>query len=359
MTHSKLLIKTVLIFCLLGLSGFTPEPKYITKSKKYHIVQKGETLYSIGKKYGISVEKLKRINNLTTNTILVGQKIYLKEKESTHQYYVTQQEIPKSGYHVVKKGETLYRISKMYGISLEDLMEFNQLSSYTIKVGEKIWLRHIPAKIPTITKSKETVHSKKQLTREKTVLKPEYHIVKKGENLYRIASRYNLSIYELKRYNNLSSNKIKVGQKLFLRPVKGSLEKYTRAKIQSADLKKYNLIWPVKGTITSPFGMRNGKPHKGLDISAPVGTPIRSVLNGEVAYTGWQRGYGNVIILKHDHSLMTVYAHNDENLVVKGNNVKKGEKIATIGLTGNTTGPHLHFEVRLDGRAMDPEKFLP
>ncbi|MEA3475465.1 MAG: LysM peptidoglycan-binding domain-containing protein [Candidatus Cloacimonadota bacterium] len=358
MIHSKSLIKFVLIFSLLGLSGFSPSPKYITKSEKYHIVKKGDTLYSIGKKYGLSIEALKRINNLTSDKILVGQKIYIVEKKSSQQYYVTQREIPKSGYHLVKKGETLYRISKMYGLSLEELMEFNQLSSYTIMAGEKIWLKSIPSKTVVIQKK-----SKSKTIKQKPVStsKPKLHIVKKGENLYRIALRYNLSIYELKQYNNLSSTKIFVGQKLLLEPKKGSLEKYTkiRPKIPSKYLKRYGLIWPCNGKITSPFGMRDGKPHKGLDISAPVGTPIKSVLDGEVAYTGWQRGYGNVIILKHDHSLMTVYAHNDENFVEKGDNVEKGEKIATIGLTGNTTGSHVHFEVRLDGRAMDPEKFLP
>ncbi len=358
MIHSKSLIKFVLIFCLLGLSGFSPSPKYITKSEKYHIVKKGDTLYSIGKEYGLSVEALKRINNLTSDKILVGQKIYIVEKKSSQQYYVTQREIPECGYYLVQKGETLYRISKMYNLSLVELMEFNQLTSYTIKAGEKIWLKSVPIKtVISKTIIKPEIIEKKPKPTEK----PKYHTVKKGENLYRIALKYNLSIYELKQYNNLSSNKIFVGQKLLLEPQKGSLEKYTktRPKIPSEYLKRYGLIWPCNGKITSPFGMRDGKPHKGLDISAPVGTPIKSVLDGEVAYTGWQRGYGNVIIMKHDHSLMTVYAHNDENFVEKGDKVKKGEKIATIGLTGNTTGPHVHFEVRLDGRAMDPEKFLP
>ncbi|MBC8526510.1 MAG: LysM peptidoglycan-binding domain-containing protein [Candidatus Cloacimonetes bacterium] len=354
MIHSKLIIKIVIIFSFLVTSAFTPNPKYITASDDYHIVKKGDTLYSISKKYALTVEALKRINNLTSDKILIGQKIYIREKKTAQQYYVTQREIPKCGYHLVKKGETLYRISKMYGISLEELMEFNQLTSYTIKAGEKIWVKK------TSGKTVKTKSAKKEPAEKKSTSKTKYHIVQKGENLYRIAMKYDLSIYELKRYNNLASSQIEVGKKLYLTPQKVSTKKYTKTPSKiSADFKKYDLIWPVQGTITSPFGMRDGKPHKGLDIAASVGTPIKSVLDGEVAYTGWQRGYGNVIILKHDNGLMTVYAHNKENSVVKGNKVKKGEKIACIGLTGNTTGSHLHFEVRLDGRAMDPQKFLP
>ncbi|MCK4338365.1 MAG: LysM peptidoglycan-binding domain-containing protein [Candidatus Cloacimonetes bacterium] len=358
MIFSKLLTKFIIIFFLFGLLGFTPSPKYITKSDKYHIVKKGDTLYYIGKKYGLSVESLKRINNLTSDKILVGQKIYIVEKKTSQQYYVTQREIPECSYHLVQKGETLYRISKMYNLSLVELMEFNQLTSYTIKAGEKIWLKSMPIKtVISKTIIKPEIIDKKP----KPLVKPKYHIVKKGENLYRIASQYNLSIYELKQYNNLTSNKIFIGQKLSLESTKAYSEKYikTKTEITQKDISKYNLIWPCKGNITSPFGMRDGKPHKGIDIACPLGTPINAVLDGEVAYTGWQRGYGNVIILKHDYDLMTVYAHNNENFVVKGDNVTKGEKIGSIGQTGNTTGFHLHFEVRLDGRAMDPEKFLP
>lgn len=358
MIHSKLLTKYIFIFCILILLGFSSNPIYITKSDKYHIVKKGDTLYSIGKKYGLSVEALKQINNLTSNKILVGQKIYIVAKKTSQQYYVTQREIPQGGYHLVQKGETLYRISKMYDLSLFELMEFNQLTSYTIKAGEKIWLKSMPIK--TVI-SKPIVKPEIQEKKPKPTAKPKYHIVKKGENLYRIASQYNLSIYELKQYNNLTSNRIFIGQKLSLESTKAYSEKYIKPKteITQKDVSKYNLIWPCKGNITSPFGIRDGKPHKGIDIASPLGTPINAVLDGEVAYTGWQRGYGNVIILKHDYDLMTVYAHNKENSVEKGDKVKKGEKIACIGLTGNTTGSHLHFEVRLDGRAMDPQKFLP
>ena len=263
----------------------------------------------------------------------------------------------------------------MYSIPIEQLMEWNQLSSYTIKAGEKLLLngtkiqttpvttpikQYEPEKIDKPQPTQEKIETPKvQTTQTK---KPKYHVVKKGETLYRIASTYSLSIYELKNYNSLSSDNIFVGQKLYLTSQsKDDNSKYTIPKpmIKKSEFQKYGIIWPCTGQITSGFGTRDGKPHKGLDIACPEGTPLKAVLDGEVAYSGKQRGYGNVIILKHENSIMTVYAHNQENLVNKGDKVRKGEIIAKVGMTGNATGAHVHFEVRLDGRAYDPLQFLP
>jgi len=355
------------------LLGFSPNPKYITESDDYHVVKKGDTLYSIAKKYNLTVDELKRINNLDSNKILIGQKIYLSAKDHPEQYYVTKRDIPSSGYHLIQKGETLYRISKIYDIPIEKLMEFNQLTSYTIKAGEKLWLRSIGTSTfttikpdyesPKIQEQHEQQNEKVAAKKPKKITKkPKYHVVKKGETLYRIASTYGLSIYELKSYNGLSSNNIFVGQKLYLEPKsKGDNTKYIQPKPAAVHLefKKFGVIWPCKGAITSGFGTRDGKPHKGLDIACKEGTPLKAVLDGEVAYSGKQRGYGNVIILKHDNSIMTVYAHNQENLVFKDDKVKKGEIIGKVGNTGNASGAHVHFEIRLDGRAYDPKLFLP
>jgi LysM repeat protein len=106
----------------ISLLGFSPNPKYITESDEYHVVKKGDTLYSIAKKYETTVDALKRINNLPSDKILIGQKIYLRNKEHPHQYYVTKRDIPSNGYHVIQKGETLYRLSKMYNVPIELLM---------------------------------------------------------------------------------------------------------------------------------------------------------------------------------------------------------------------------------------------
>lgn len=118
------------------------------------------------------------------------------------------------------------------------------------------------------------------------------------------------------------------------------------------------LIWPVNGTITSPFGPRWGSFHPGLDIGAPMGTPIRSAKAGTVVIAGPNGGYGNFICLEHGGALSTCYAHQSSLATSVGNTVAQGQVIGYVGSTGFSTGPHLHFEVRIDGTAQDPLAYL-
>lgn len=115
---------------------------------------------------------------------------------------------------------------------------------------------------------------------------------------------------------------------------------------------------PSRGTISSGFGMRWGKMHEGLDIAANMGDPIYAALDGKVIYSGWETGYGNVIKLQHENGLITIYGHCSRLDVTVGQKVNKGDKIALVGSTGNSTGPHLHFEVRVNGVAQNPVAFL-
>lgn len=119
------------------------------------------------------------------------------------------------------------------------------------------------------------------------------------------------------------------------------------------------LLWPASGAVSSNFGPRGNAHHDGIDIAAPEGTPVRAALDGTVVYVGSLRGYGKVVILSHEDGLTTVYAHNSKNLVSDGARVRRGTVIASVGQTGRTTGPNLHFEVRKDNRARDPMVFLP
>lgn len=120
-------------------------------------------------------------------------------------------------------------------------------------------------------------------------------------------------------------------------------------------------IWPAKGVFTSGYGWRWGRMHRGIDIAAPVGTPIFAAADGEVVTAGWNAGgYGNLVKLKHPDGSLTVYAHNQRLLVRRGQQVEQGQRIADMGSTGRSTGPHLHFEIHPNGRgAVNPVAFLP
>jgi murein DD-endopeptidase MepM/ murein hydrolase activator NlpD len=121
---------------------------------------------------------------------------------------------------------------------------------------------------------------------------------------------------------------------------------------------------PVEGQHTSGFGMRmhpidhEERLHSGMDIAAPAGTPIQAAAAGQVVFSGTQAGYGNVVVIQHEEGYSTLYAHNTANLVSVGTTVSQGQPIATVGSTGRSTGPHLHFEVRKDGKRLDPVQFF-
>jgi murein DD-endopeptidase MepM/ murein hydrolase activator NlpD len=119
-------------------------------------------------------------------------------------------------------------------------------------------------------------------------------------------------------------------------------------------------MWPLNGKLSSQYGFRNGKMHHGIDISVPEGTPVKAAFDGKVLYSDNKvRGYGNLIIIKHENSsYVSVYAHNQKNLVREGSNVKKGDVIAYVGRTGKITGSHLHFEIREGKKSVDPLVFL-
>ncbi|MBA3263469.1 MAG: peptidoglycan DD-metalloendopeptidase family protein [Thermoleophilaceae bacterium] len=118
------------------------------------------------------------------------------------------------------------------------------------------------------------------------------------------------------------------------------------------------LIWPIDGSITSPFGPRWGRLHAGLDIGAPEGTPIRAAASGRVVLAGWQGGYGNYTCIQHDASLSTCYAHQSRLGTTQGATVAQGEVMGYVGNTGNSFGAHLHFEVRVGGSPVDPLGYL-
>lgn len=118
------------------------------------------------------------------------------------------------------------------------------------------------------------------------------------------------------------------------------------------------LIWPVDGVVVSGFGLRWGQMHEGIDIAASSGTPIRAAAAGTVIHSGWLGGYGNLVVVDHGNGLATAYAHASAILVGVGVQVSQGETVALVGSTGNSSGPHLHFEVRVNGVAVDPLLYL-
>jgi murein DD-endopeptidase MepM/ murein hydrolase activator NlpD len=164
-------------------------------------------------------------------------------------------------------------------------------------------------------------------------------------------------------------SKVQYSKDEFLHEVAG-LEQASRelaAKIQAAQrssavsvggVSPSGYIWPVSGPVTSTFGWRWGRMHEGIDIAAPTGAPIVSAAAGTVLYAGWLGGYGNLVVVDHGGGVSTAYAHMSSIASGTGQGVAQGQVLGYVGSTGHSTGPHLHFEVRINGQAVDPLRYL-
>ena len=231
-------------------------------------------------------------------------------------------------HYYVQPGDTLYSISRSLDVSISTIMDWNDLKDpRRLRVGDEIVVP-IPEGI--------------------------IYEVKEGDTLQEIATRFFTTVGLLKAANSLPSDIIYPGQKLFI-----PLEIIGLAFNDSS-----RFIWPVYGKISSPYGWRihpitkKWSFHTGVDIAAPIGTPVFAADDGVVKFAGRNGGYGLMILIDHG-KYQTVYGHLSKIDVFEGQYVKKGQLIGRVGSTGVSTGPHLHFEVRVWGRHTDPMAFLP
>ncbi|MBL4760498.1 MAG: M23 family metallopeptidase [Mariprofundaceae bacterium] len=205
--------------------------------------------------------------------------------------------------------------------------------------------------------------------------------VRSKDTLYSIGRRFGLSYKTLARNNHIRyPYTVYAGQRIYLKGVaprsrtlpvakhqykasrvkKKVTKKHSAKKSTTKSAKTSHLRWPVKGVLTSRFGRRGSRMHDGIDIGAKEGTAIHAAAAGMVVYSDHRlTGYGRLIIIRHRHDLFTAYAHNQRNLVRKGDRVQAGAIIARVGHTGRATGPHLHFEVRRGPTPVDPLSYLP
>ena len=193
------------------------------------------------------------------------------------------------------------------------------------------------------------------------------HTVKAGETIWGIAQVYGLLPGAIARLNGIDDpKKLSVGQVLSIHApagVSGGPPPQAAKKAQGAAKpnrkgKQAAMAWPVKGVVTTRFGRKHGKPHDGVDIAAARGVKVVAASDGEVIFSSKHGGYGNLVVIRHIDGLVTVYAHNESNLVTKGDKVRRGQAIAKVGDTGKAAGPHLHFEVRRGATPQNPLKFL-
>ncbi len=211
--------------------------------------------------------------------------------------------------HRVEKGETAYRIAKSYGLTTEELISANNLDSNgTLELGQELW-------VPGASKVAKAAQYDS----------PEPEPSSSGNGGRRLPP-------DTRRLGPTAA--VKVGKQ------EGTLQ------------------WPVRGVLYAKFGRKGKDGHDGIDLAAPAGSPVKTAGPGTVLFSGDQRGYGLIVLVEHDEHLITLYAHNRDLRVKTGQKVREGQVVATVGDSGKTSGPHLHFEVRKDGVPSDPLDFL-
>ena len=180
-----------------------------------------------------------------------------------------------------------------------------------------------------------------------------HYIVKQADNLHSIAFAFEISVSQLQEVNPwLHPADLAAGMRLTIPSTRST-------DISAASLQPDRFIWPLKRpNVSSGYGFRKGAFHAGVDLRASRGTQIYAAAAGVVVFTGRQNGYGRILILDHGDNLQTVYSHNERNLVQEGQYVEQGELIASVGRTGRATGYHLHFEIRRNGKAVNPSDYL-
>jgi murein DD-endopeptidase MepM/ murein hydrolase activator NlpD len=298
------------------------------------VVQPGDALGSIAQRYGIGVEALSEANGLAGNLIRPGDVLNVPLQESRGGL-AEPAPPPPPGFrrHTLAAGETLSSVTSLYGVTITALVGANpDLSS----------LDRLPVGVELLIPPGEGL-----------LVGLEY-----GVDLMDLLAAYGADPVAVARANQLRSPfDLRPGMLLFLPGVEPTAALERLAAVRELE---NTYVWPLHGRLTSYFGRRNlglgtSTFHRGLDIAAPTGSTIVAARSGTVTFAGWStQGYGNLVKIRHAGGAESWYAHASRILVRVGQSISQGEPIALVGSTGISTGPHLHLEIHVAGRAIDP-----
>lgn len=307
------------------------------------------------------INSIVKAGHATVEEVLIKEKIDIVEQEVATSLFRSKQEAvdiltrgtDKMLSYVVQRGDSLWAIAQANNMTVDDLRKANpNIQGDLIKEGENLNLivpdpyvtlhsREVVTYTVSIPYSTEVTHDDSMWPWQETVTQA-------GQ------SGQKEVVEEIMRENGQEVSRRKISERILSYPV---TRKLVRGSKQVPEMGSGELAWPVQGTITSKFGPRWGSYHRGVDIGAASGTPIIAADSGMVVFAGWNGGYGNLVKIAHGSNMQTWYAHLSKFAVSTGQEVKKGDVIGYVGSTGVSTGPHLHFEVHVDGVANDPLGF--
>lgn len=380
-----------IIFALavLGLLGCNTQPaatvlrpnsfRNVALKNPYSvIVKQGDTIKTLAEKYHVSAQEIIALNHLKPPYHLNNNSVI---------------RLPSPQYHIVQKGDTLFAIARSYNVSVSQLIAVNHLSDPEhILAGSKLkftdqshesesintqTVAALPssadstasvkvaelAPLPESSLASKTSDGNAALSSEK----PTAAIATTSNSTPAPASTLSDEEMEAATLQAVPAKQSPSALSEAARPKPASITSATTpASLPTSsspvtDNATNNFIWPVQGKIISRFGPRKGGLYNdGINISAPEGSEVRAAADGTVVYSGNElRGYGNLLLIKHDNGYVTAYAHTSKNTASKDDIVHKGDVIAYVGKTGHVSSPQLHFSLRRDRKAVNPEKYLP
>ncbi|AOT70541.1 LysM peptidoglycan-binding domain-containing M23 family metallopeptidase [Geosporobacter ferrireducens] len=301
---------------------------------------------------GASVEKIYFGENVTIEEVSTETK-ELKNYEDTMK--LIQQGTEEVKIHQVEKGESFWSIAKKYDLKVDDLIKANPgINPDKLQLKQEVSLV-VPKPLITIATIEKTRLDEKipfDVEFEETA------VLFKGETRIKVEGKDGRRqiLAEIVKQNGIEVSRNILEENILEDPKKQIVLKGTKDVPPKVGTGTFSN--PTRGSLSSRFGWRWGSKHEGIDIAAKIGTAVHAADGGKVTFAGTRGNYGKLVIIDHGGGYQTYYAHNSKIVVSTGTKVHKGQKIAEVGNTGRTTGPHLHFEVRKNGTPVNPLNYV-
>lgn len=340
-------------------SGYEPVTTGALPSQGGVIVEPGDTLYQISRRYGVTVSALRQANGLTSNTIRPGQRLALPggggDRYGGDDRYDTRPEAapapryreperrraaaPEGDSYVVRRGDSLYAISRRTGVSVAELKRLNGITNVrALRPGMRLTLGGDSWQAPPSPRGTRVASRTSPRTRPQIKAKSIRTMPITREKAPPVGDAYQPRILNQRPETPIAT-----------KPPAPS----TRA--PAADVRQ-TFRWPARGRVIASFNHSGrGVKNDGINIALPLGTNIEAAAGGVVAYAGSElKGYGNLVLVRHDNGWVSAYAHASEILVKRGDRITRGQVIAKAGRSGGVTQPQLHFELRKGAKPVDP-----
>ena len=257
--------------------------------------------------------------------------------------------------HKIESGESFWSISKRYNMSLGDLQKANpEVNPEKVKIGQEINLI-VPKPLISVKTIQTVTSIEKAEFEQKVELSSALY---KDETSIKVKGVYGEKevIADVTKVNGIETGKTVLSEKIIKEPKTQVIVKGTKNPPPKKGTGTFS--YPARGSISSRYGLRWGRSHQGIDIAATYGSAVRASDGGVVTWVGYDGGYGKLIKIDHGANFVSYYGHLSKYNVKVGQKVFKGEKIGAVGSTGNSTGPHLHFEIRKNGKVTNPLNYL-